>query len=53
MNFKEEYNIIDRYRESKNILFKYPDRIPIICERSKKFNNDLPKIDKNKYCFVK
>ena len=31
------------------LIKKYPDRIPIICERSNVSNNDCPIIDKNKF----
>ena len=35
-----------RLEESKRILSKYPDRIPIICER---VNKSVPELDKRKY----
>jgi GABA(A) receptor-associated protein len=37
--------------ETNNILQKYPDRIPVICERDKRAPADCPKIDKRKYVF--
>jgi GABA(A) receptor-associated protein len=46
--FKSQYSFEDRFAESSRILEKYPDRIPIICEKVKG-KNDLPDIDKNKY----
>ena len=47
-NFKYEVSFQDRLTESTRILAKYPDRKPIICEKS--FNQiDLPNIDKRKY----
>jgi GABA(A) receptor-associated protein len=41
--------LIDRIKESNRILAKYPDRIPIICEKNKNAGNNCPTIDKNKY----
>ncbi len=35
-----------RIEESKRILKKYPDRVPIICER---VNKNVPELDKRKY----
>jgi GABA(A) receptor-associated protein len=48
-SFKNRIPFEDRFSDTKNILIKYPDRIPIICERSKTANKDCPMIDKNKY----
>jgi GABA(A) receptor-associated protein len=48
-SFKNRIPFEDRFRETKNILIKYPNRIPVICERSKTSNKDCPMIDKNKY----
>ena len=44
--FKERYNFNKRKKESEFILEKYPNRIPIICERHDK---TLPHIDRKKY----
>ena len=46
--FKETHSFEDRNREATRIREKYPDRIPVICEKSP---NDtlIPKIDKIKY----
>lgn len=46
-SFKEQYTLQDRKRESARVLSKYPDRIPIICER-RRYSN-LSHIDKQKY----
>ena len=46
-SFKQKHSFEDRVSESSRVLTNYPDRIPIICEKSKQ--NDLPTIDKNKY----
>ena len=47
MGFKEDYTIENRKSESNKILFKYPNRIPIIVEKSK--NCELSDISKKKY----
>ena len=47
MGFKDDHSIENRTNESKKILFKYPNRIPIIVEKSN--NCDLPDISKKKY----
>jgi GABA(A) receptor-associated protein len=45
--FKSNNSFHDRAKESKRILEKYPDKIPVICERN--FTSTLPNIDKHKY----
>jgi GABA(A) receptor-associated protein len=47
-NYKSMNQFNKRLLESQNIKNKYPDRIPIICEKSF-MSRDAPKIDKNKY----
>jgi GABA(A) receptor-associated protein len=49
MSFKTNYSLYNRLIESKRVLEKYKDRIPIICEKSIKCGKDCPNIDKNKY----
>lgn len=46
-NFKNKFSFDKRFNESKNILKKYPDRIPVIVEKNQ--NNNINDIDKNKY----
>ena len=48
-SFKNEFRFEDRLTEAKRVLTKYPDRIPIICQRSSTANKDCPIIDKKKY----
>jgi GABA(A) receptor-associated protein len=48
-SFKNEFSFEDRLAEAKRVLSKYPDRIPIICERSLIASHDCPVIDKRKY----
>ena len=45
-NFKSKYSFEERCKEVTRVLEKYPDRVPIICE---KLNNDQPTLDKSKY----
>ena len=45
--FKDECTFEKRKNEAEKILIKYPDRIPIICEKNKKSNIDV--IDKRKF----
>lgn len=50
MKFKNELTFQKRLEESSRVLTKYPDRIPIICEKiENKKNDDIPEIDKKKY----
>lgn len=50
MKFKSQYSFQERSQESSRIIAKYPDRIPIICEKAiDKKNTDIPNIDKSKY----
>jgi len=44
--FKSKYPLEKRSLESKRIREKYPDRIPVICEKG---SIDLPDLDKIKY----
>ena len=43
----------ERKAESKRIIEKHPDRIPIICERSKTCSTTMAEIDKKKYLVPK
>ena len=45
--FKKQFSFEDRCNESQRVLHKYPDRIPIICER--RIGSILENIDKQKY----
>ena len=45
--FKEEHSFEKRKQESQRIREKYPDRIPVICEKAD--HSDIPAIDKKKY----
>lgn len=52
--FKSANTFEARKEESTKITAKYPDRIPIICEKLQNNNNlNLPDIDKKKYMVSK
>ena len=44
--FKSNHPFEKRFNESKRILEKYPDRVPVICER---ITNNVPQVDRKKY----
>mmetsp|Transcript_93055 Transcript_93055/g.226028 ORF Transcript_93055/g.226028 Transcript_93055/m.226028 type:complete len:119 (-) Transcript_93055:268-624(-) len=46
-SFKDSHPVEQRQAESERIRAKYPDRIPVICEKAEK--SDIPDIDKKKY----
>ena len=45
--FKERYTFEERKEEASRIKEKYPDRIPVIVEKSP--GSNIPDIDKNKF----
>ncbi|XP_010270947.1 PREDICTED: autophagy-related protein 8i [Nelumbo nucifera] len=46
-SFKDEFTFDERFQESRDILAKYPDRVPVVVERYSK--TDLPEMEKKKY----
>jgi GABA(A) receptor-associated protein len=48
-SFKDTHTIEQCQIEAKRILDKYPDRMPVIVERSPKSEPDIPDIDKKKF----
>ncbi|KAK9288865.1 hypothetical protein L1049_017331 [Liquidambar formosana] len=46
-SFQKEYSFYDRLEESRNIIAKYPDRVPVIVERYSR--TDLPEMEKKKF----
>lgn len=44
-SYKERYTLEERKKQAKDVIEKYPERYPIICEVSKQ----LPDLDKHKY----
>ena len=47
--FKNQHTFEERLTESNRVINKYPDRIPIVCQRSQNATRDCPYIDKIKY----
>ena len=45
-SFKNNYSFEERKAEADRIRYKYPDRIPIICQRS---GTNIPPLDRSKY----
>ncbi len=45
--FQNKFSFKQRLEESSRIINRYPDRIPVICEKS--IGKDTPDIDKHKY----
>jgi GABA(A) receptor-associated protein len=50
MSFKSKYTFKQRIQESTRVLSKYPNRVPIICEKSS--NTHGPNIEKKKYLVI-
>lgn len=46
--FKVKNSFERRFSESQRIIQKYPDKIPVICEKGA-VGNDIPDIDRKKY----
>ena len=46
--FKTKNSFASRFEEASRVLSKYPERIPIICEKTSN-DTSIPKIDKIKY----
>lgn len=49
IRFKSAHSFEERLNESSKIRNKYPDRVPIICEKSSYASLNCPNIDKIKY----
>ena len=48
MLFKKEFTLEQRKKEANSIINKYPDRIPVICEKNPN-DKSLPDLDKRKF----
>ena len=48
MTFKNRFSFAKRFDESYRIMKKYPDRLPIICEKDMR-SIEIPDIDRKKY----
>jgi|LauGreDrversion4_2_1035121.scaffolds.fasta_scaffold141343_1 GABA(A) receptor-associated protein len=46
---KHDGDFEKRCSESRRILSKYPDRVPVIVERNARAKNSLPEIEKKKF----
>lgn len=51
-SFQTQFSFIERKQEASRIISKYPDRIAIICEKSR-FSKNIPDIDRKKYLIPK
>jgi GABA(A) receptor-associated protein len=49
MKFKSQNTFESRLQESSKMMIRYPNKIPIICEKINEKNNDIPLLDKTKY----
>jgi GABA(A) receptor-associated protein len=49
MFYKHQLTFEDRCCETRRILQKYPDRVPIICEKASNGRRDTPDLDNKKY----
>ena len=47
-SFKQKHAFDKRKDEASRILQKYPERIPVICEKDTR-SRDIPDIDRKKY----
>ena len=45
-DFKTRHSFDKRLNESQRIIDKYPDRVPVICER---MSMNVPQVDRKKY----
>ena len=50
MTFRKKFTFEERLEQSKAIMGKYPERIPVICER---FGQDMPELDRHKFLVPK
>jgi len=50
--YQSKYSFYDRTSESAKIMQKFPERIPIICEKNI-YSKNAPDIDKKKYLVPK
>jgi GABA(A) receptor-associated protein len=46
---KHDSDFEKRCSESRRILSKYPDRVPVIVDRNPRAKNTLPEIEKKKF----
>jgi GABA(A) receptor-associated protein len=51
MEFKKQFPLYERFLESEKVLYEYPDKVPVICEKDNKVQNC--EIKKRKYLVSK
>ena len=52
-SIRQSNSLTQRFEESKRILTKYPDRIPVILEKNKYNERQSPNLDRYKYLIDK
>lgn len=53
MRFQDEFTVQHRRSEACRVIQKYPDRVPVVCERNLQSTLNCPNIDKKKYLVPK
>lgn len=48
-NFKKRFSFEDRKKEASRVREKYPDRVPVIVEQTKRLFKEEVKLDKQKF----
>ena len=51
MDFKQQFPLYERINESQKILARYPDKVPVICEKDNRVQNFA--IEKRKFLVSK
>ena len=51
MEFKKQFPLYQRLQESEKVLYEYPDKVPVICEKDNRVYNC--EIKKRKYLVSK
>ena len=51
MEFKKQFPLYERFLESEKVLYEYPDKVPVICEKDTRVYNC--EIKKRKYLVAK
>ena len=51
MEFKKQFPLYERLQESEKVLYEYPDKVPVICEKDTRVYNC--EIKKRKYLVAK
>lgn len=47
LTFKQQYTVHERLEESQRIRQKYPERVPVICERN--WNTNMKTLERTKF----